>query len=62
VWPAATWHTCASLLLASGTSVKTVAERLGHANAATTLNHYAHVLPGEQQRATEKIEGALLGN
>jgi len=55
-------HSCASLLLASGTSVKTVAERLGHASAKMTLDVYAHVLPGEQEKATEKIEGALLGS
>ena len=37
-------HTSASLDLASGTSVKAVAARLGHADASVTLRVYAHAL------------------
>jgi integrase len=37
-------HFTATQLLAAGVPVKTVAGRLGHANAATTLNVYAHAL------------------
>jgi len=54
-------HSCATLLLASGTNVKTVSERLGHTSAKMTLDVYAHVLPGMQEAATEQIERALLG-
>jgi len=53
-------HTCASLLLsAGGISIKTVAERLGHANPTLTLTTYAHVMPGDQERAAEAV-GRLL--
>ena len=34
-------HTCASLLLQSGTDIKSVQDVLGHAEASTTLNFYA---------------------
>ena len=37
-------HFTATQLLAAGVPVKTVAGRLGHSNAATTLNVYAHAL------------------
>ncbi|MFF9477630.1 tyrosine-type recombinase/integrase [Streptomyces sp. NPDC014733] len=44
----------ASLLIQHGESVKTVSERLGHTNAAMTLNIYTHLWPdsGERTRAT----------
>ena len=38
-------HTWASLALASGKSVRWVAEQLGHADPALTLRVYAHVIP-----------------
>ncbi len=50
-------HTCATLLLAAGENVKVVSERLGHASVQLTLDHYAHVLPGMQARATETLGG-----
>lgn len=34
-------HTCASLLLQSGTDIKSIQDVLGHADASTTLNFYA---------------------
>ena len=37
-------HFVASQLLSAGVDVRTVAGRLGHRNAATTLNVYAHFL------------------
>jgi integrase len=40
-------HSHASQLLRQRVSVKTVQERLGHANATVTLNTYAHVLAGD---------------
>lgn len=50
-------HFTATQLLASGVPVKTVAGRLGHANAATTLNVYAHALESSDVDAAN-----LLGN
>ena len=52
-------HTMATHLLASGENPKVVAERLGHKNITTTLQEYAAVLPGMQERATEKLEDLL---
>jgi integrase len=55
-------HTCATLLLAAGVDVKTVAERLGHANPNITLKTYAHVLPAMRQRAAAVLGGLLGGS
>jgi integrase len=48
-------HTHATIALSAGTHPKVVSERLGHANAAFTMNTYVHVLPGMQDDAAEKI-------
>lgn len=39
-------HTHASILFASGTPIKVVTERLGHAHPAFTIATYQHLLPG----------------
>jgi hypothetical protein len=52
-------HVDASLGLATGTSVKVVAARLGHSDPSITLRTYAHVLPHEETAAAERL-GALL--
>lgn len=52
-------HFHASLLLADGASIKLIAERLGHANAAITLNVYSHLLPGLQRQAAEALDKRL---
>jgi len=52
-------HTCATLMLASGENIKVVAERLGHASPAMTLDVYVHVVPGQQEAATAKLEEIL---
>ena len=36
-------HTCASLLLKNGVSMKEIQEWLGHSNFSTTANIYAHL-------------------
>jgi len=53
-------HTAASLMLASGTDVRTVAGRLGHASATTTLQTYSHLIGQADRDAAERLE-ALLG-
>jgi len=40
-------HTCASLLIAHGASVKAVQAQLGHATASITLDTYGHLFPSE---------------
>jgi integrase len=49
-------HTHATLLLAAGENIKVVAERLGHEDIEITLKHYAHVMPGQQKGAAEKMQ------
>lgn len=51
-------HTHASWLIACGVDLKTVSERLGHADEATTLRIYAHLLPGRDRAAAEAFAGA----
>lgn len=53
-------HLHASRLLALGVDVRTVAGRLGHANAATTLKVYAHFQQVADRMAAEAIGGDLL--
>ena len=36
-------HTCASILNSNGIDIKTISERLGHANVDITLNIYTHI-------------------
>jgi integrase len=55
-------HSHASLLLGSGASIKAVSSRLGHANAAMTLSTYAHLLPGADQDAAQRVDDLLSGS
>ncbi len=48
-------HFVATQLLSAGVDVRTVAGRLGHRNAATTLNVYAHFLEQSDQVAADII-------
>lgn len=46
-------HTHATELLHAGADMRTVQERLGHAQVATTLGTYAHVTPARDRAAAE---------
>ena len=52
-------HFMATEMLAAGVAIPIVAARLSHARASTTLNVYAHAVPGGDRDAAEQI-GALL--
>lgn len=52
-------HFSATRLLASGVDVRTVAGRLGHANAATTLAVYSHFVPAADRQAATIMGGLL---
>jgi integrase len=54
-------HTAATLALSAGVPPKVVAEQLGHASAAFTLDVYSHLLPHMQDQAAMKVEQVLLG-
>jgi len=59
VGPYALRHTCATLLLQAGVSIKVVSERLGHEDITTTLRTYAHVMPWDQHRAAVVMDQIL---
>jgi len=52
-------HAHASLLAASGLEVKTLQRRLGHSQAAVTLDIYSHALSEMDRRAAEMVDRAL---
>ena len=52
-------HFSASTLMASGRDVRTIAGRLGHADASTTVRLYAHGVGGKDQDAADLLGAAL---
>jgi integrase len=52
-------HTCATLLLKADVHPKVVADRLGHAGIAMTLDTYSHVMPHLQHAAAVALERTL---
>ena len=52
-------HTHASLLVAAGTPIKVVSERLGHANPGFTMATYQHVMPGMGAEAADRFSQLL---
>jgi integrase len=50
-------HTCASLLIREGASVKAVQAQLGHATASITLDTYGHLFPDELDQLATRLEG-----
>jgi len=49
-------HSCASLLIAQGASVKAVQAQLGHATASITLDTYGHLFPSEMETLADRLE------
>lgn len=49
-------HTHATILLYLGVDIKTISERLGHADIQTTLNIYADVLKELDEKSVDKID------
>ena len=52
-------HTNATLLIGQGVNVRTVAGRLGHSMASTTLNIYSHELQSADAAAADALGGIL---
>lgn len=52
-------HFYASVLIASGASIKVVQTRLGHASAAETLDTYSHLFPDEEDKTRQALDAAL---
>lgn len=53
-------HFMATQMLGSGVAVPVVSARLAHARASTTLNVYAHAIPGADVEAARLISGILM--
>ena len=49
-------HFFASVLIASGCSIKQVQMALGHDSARITLDTYAHLMPGDEDRVRDAID------
>lgn len=54
--------THATLLLKEGVAPHVVSQRLGHSSVAFTLQVYAHVLPGQQSEAAERVAALVDGS
>lgn len=52
-------HTFATMMIAGGTDVRTVASYLGHSSVSMTLNTYADVDPDAKMQAVGKIEDSF---
>ena len=55
-------HTHATLLVADGTSIKVVSERLGHSSPGFTMATYQLVLPGIGADAADRFSQLLAGS
>lgn len=49
-------HTNASIMIAEGVDLVTLAGRLGHSDKNTTLRTYAHIIEDAEERAANKME------
>lgn len=54
-------HTNATLQIASGVPLTTVAKRLGHANAVTTSKIYTHAIQSADEQAAAMLDNLLTG-
>lgn len=54
-------HTNATLQIASGVPLTTVAKRLGHANTVTTSKIYAHAIQSADEQAVAMLDSLLTG-
>ena len=52
-------HSNATLLIAEGTDIRTVSNRLGHAQTSTTLNIYTHALTSKDKQAADTLDDVL---
>nr|UWI52023.1 tyrosine-type recombinase/integrase [Clostridioides difficile] len=52
-------HTNVTLMLISGTNIKTISERLGHADIRITMNRYSHLLDEIDKEESQNINKIL---
>ena len=49
----------ATLMFLPGTNIKTISERLGHADIKITMNRYSHVLKEMDKEASDNLSELL---
>lgn len=54
-------HSHAALLIAQGEHPKLIADRLGHSNPIVTMTTYAHLFPGLDRAAADRLDGLRHG-
>jgi integrase len=55
-------HFAATMMLAMGWDIPTTQSMLGHTDASTTLNFYAHALPSRTRKAVNEVVNAAMGD
>ena len=53
-------HTSATLLISQNIDIRTVSNRLGHAQTSTTMNIYTHALQKKDEQAAQTLESLLI--
>lgn len=53
-------HTSATLLISQNVDIRTVSNRLGHAQTSTTMNIYTHALRKKDEQAAETLENLFI--
>lgn len=52
-------HTHGSMLMAEGADIKSISDRLGHANTSMTVNRYLHATPSRTRASVNRLDAAL---
>jgi integrase len=52
-------HTNATLMIQSGTDIRTTSERLGHSKTSTTMDIYVHQIKSANEHAAANLSAAL---
>lgn len=55
-------HTFASILVANGIDIVTVSKLMTHSNPNTTLTNYAHLMPGQKEKAVKLLDNEFTKN
>ena len=55
-------QTCATAMIEAGVDIKTVQERIGHADASLTMNVYAHRTQSMDQNAANKLDDVIFSD